>query len=424
MSLTASAVPSADSPLAERPPTITREEPWVRRRIQLIWGLLLVNGMPWLGGSLLPVPQRLTQLITAGALALALLLTFTLNHRLLFRRNLVLALATVLAVTSLTTSIRGTAGAGAVFRSVRLISFLAVLWLLTPWWGRRDLLLARCHLRALLAVCATIVAGIVVAPGPALGGPGGRLSGVLWPIPPPQVAEYAAVVAGMAMVLWLSGRMGRRQALLVGGGGVGLILLTQTRTALLALTAGVICAAFSLLVTRRRVRRLLAVSLVMAPMVVVLLAPAFSNWFTRDQTSEQLGGLTGRKDVWGQLLDAPRPTFNRWFGAGLSDKSFEGRSIDSTWLAVYQDQGLVGDALVGGIFLVLLVTSALRPPSPARALAIFLAIYCAAASYTEVGFGDASPYLLHIALAASLLTQEAEAMDDQNLTSARPQGAQ
>ncbi|MFF3879093.1 O-antigen ligase domain-containing protein, partial [Streptomyces sp. NPDC001978] len=35
--------------------------------------------------------------------------------------------------------------------------------------------------------------------------------------------------------------------------------------------------------------------------------------------------------------------------------------------------------------------------------------YCAIASYTEAGLGDASPYLLHLAVAASLLAAPAEA---------------
>ena len=52
----------------------------------------------------------------------------------------------------------------------------------------------------------------------------------------------------------------------------------------------------------------------------------------------------------------------------------------------------------------------LRPPSLPRACAIFLISYCAVASYTEVGLGDASPYLLHLAVAASLLAAPAEAV--------------
>jgi hypothetical protein len=36
-------------------------------------------------------------------------------------------------------------------------------------------------------------------------------------------------------------------------------------------------------------------------------------------------------------------------------------------------------------------------------MALFLTIYCLVASFTEDGFTDATPYLLDLALAASLL---------------------
>jgi len=57
-------------------------------------------------------------------------------------------------------------------------------------------------------------------------------------------------------------------------------------------------------------------------------------------------------------------------------------------------------AFDAGAARVVLGTAALRPPSPARACAVFLVVYCAVASYTEVGLGDASPYLLCLAASA------------------------
>jgi len=48
-----------------------------------------------------------------------------------------------------------------------------------------------------------------------------------------------------------------------------------------------------------------------------------------------------------------------------------------------------------------------RPPSPQRACALFLVAYCLVASYTEAGLADASPYLLHLAVAAALLVPQA-----------------
>ncbi|MGQ4443470.1 O-antigen ligase domain-containing protein, partial [Streptomyces violaceoruber] len=119
--------------------------------------------------------------------------------------------------------------------------------------------------------------------------------------------------------------------------------------------------------------------------------------------------LTGRAKVWDALLAAPRTVGEKVFGIGLGDKSFDGLPIDNSWLAVYHEQGLIGIALVATVFVVLGGVALLRPPSPARACAIFLISYCALASYTEAGLGDASPYLLHLAVAASLLASPAAA---------------
>ena len=47
-----------------------------------------------------------------------------------------------------------------------------------------------------------------------------------------------------------------------------------------------------------------------------------------------------------------------------------------------------------------------------RALALFLVTYCLVASFTEVGFTDASTYLLELTLAASLLVPPASRHED------------
>lgn len=374
----------------------------LERRITAIWVLLLLNGLPWIGLTILPLPQALGQVMAMGALVGAGLLALSLNRRLLLRPNLVLALLLLFAATALISSVRGTAGLGAVVRSFRLIGFLTVLWLLTPWWGRRDLLLARCHLRALLGVSATVVAGLLIAPSAALA-LDGRLSGIIWPVWPTAVAHISAVVAGMGTVLWLSRTMATRRALLLVAGGVSLLLLTQTRTALLALVAGVLCAAATLFVARRRVRNAVSVVLVLAPIAAVALAPALSTWFVRGQSTEELTGLTGRRHVWEMLLNAPRSEFEQWFGSGFSDRGFAGLPIDNAWLSIYNDQGILGVSIIAAVVLYLLVAPTFRPPSTERALATFLVVYCVTESVTEVGLGDASPYLLSLTVAASLL---------------------
>jgi hypothetical protein len=128
-------------------------------------------------------------------------------------------------------------------------------------------------------------------------------------------------------------------------------------------------------------------------------------WFQRGQSADSLSNLTGRAKVWDALLGAPRTTMEDLFGVGLGDKSFGGLPIDNSWLAIFHEQGFVGIVIVAGFLLALATVALLRPPSLARACAIFLVTYCLTASYTEAGLGDASPYLLDLAIAGSLLAR-------------------
>lgn len=403
-SLNALAAPVAGS--APVPSTtvssVATPDRWIRRRVGTIWFLLLFNVLGTGDTvSILPIPTQIRQVMTAAALALAVLLALSLNRRGRMQFSIVMGLSTALVVVAIVGMVLESTSLGTIYRTFRFAEFTLVLWLLTPWWARGDLLLARCHLRALVVVLATVVAGLIMAPSRAR--PDGRLTGVLWSVPATQVGEYAAVATGMVLVLWLSGSMRRRRALLLVGIGFGILLLTHTRTALLGLTIGVLAALLSLVTARRRARRVVIVALVLVPILLVSSGPSLVAFLARGQSSADISDLSGRRTVWTALLSESRPGAQRWIGHGVTNKSFEGRALDSDWLGVYEDEGVVGDALVAAIFLALLVTAAFRPPSTARAVAVFLTVYCAVASYTEVTLGEATPYLLHIAVAASLL---------------------
>jgi hypothetical protein len=133
-----------------------------------------------------------------------------------------------------------------------------------------------------------------------------------------------------------------------------------------------------------------------------------ATWLARGQNSQGLNNLTGRTEVWGPLLAAPRDKFQEIFGFGLSNASFNGFPIDSNWLASYQQQGLFGVIVCAVILIFLLVAAYFQPRGARRALALFFVTYCLIASFTEVGFTDASPYLLDLVVAASLLTPYSE----------------
>ena len=166
---------------------------------------------------------------------------------------------------------------------------------------------------------------------------------------------------------WLSGMVKTRLALATAAAGFAMVLLTHTRTATIGLIVGVTAAMLSLVVVRRRARRCLVMLLVVAALAAGPFAGLVSTWFDRGQSSEELANLTGRAKVWDQIVNEHRSTLDLWLGTGLADKSFQGLPIDDSWLAVYQEQGLVGDLIVAAILVVLLVTCLIRPRGPASA---------------------------------------------------------
>ncbi|MEU9642380.1 O-antigen ligase domain-containing protein [Streptomyces sp. NPDC048188] len=372
------------------------------------WGLLVLNTLGSTGAeTVVPLPRSLIQMVTMGALAVAFTLALALNPRLRVRPSAYLLLLTLLLVPSLISSADLESGFGALFRCARLALFVATLWLLSRWWDGGTTFV-RHHIRLYFLVLCSVAAGALVSPGAAMPDLyGGRLVGALWPLTPPQIGQYAAVIIGLTVLLLLGRRTDRRSAALVIVPSLVLLLLTHTRTATLGLLVGLALAIGSLTLTSAAARRFFSWAVLCAAVAAVVFASALRAWFLRGQTEENFSNLTGRAKVWDALLAAPRTTGEKVFGLGLGDKSFDGLPIDNSWLAVYHEQGLIGVALVATVFVVLGGVALLRPPSPARACAIFLIGYCGLASYTEAGLGDASPYLLHLAVAASLLAAPA-----------------
>lgn len=374
-------------------------ERWAQRRVALAWYLLVLNCLTYFPGGLVHLPSAVGKGITQGALYVALFVLLTVNRRIILRPNVFLCLVSLLILGALITILQPQ-HVGTVYRTFRLAAFVAALWMLTPWWGRRDLLLVRCHLRALSVVLGTTLLGLMVAPGHAF--QQGRLADVIWPSPPPQVAHYAAVTFGLVVVLWLCGQLRGRVTLSVVVLAGAILILTHTRTALAAMIAGLLVAGMSLIVAKERARKLFAVVGAIATIAILTLSGAISSWLARGQGG-QLTELSGRTVVWSQVLNVPRNKFDMIFGFGLSNDTFNGLSIDSNWLASYQTQGLYAVTLCAMMLLFLLVTAYFSPRGVQRAMALFLVIYCLVASFTEVGFTDASMYLLELALAASLL---------------------
>lgn len=380
------------------------DERRLRRRVYLAYAVLFCNGLTFYPGySFLPIPGSVGKAIAQSMLPLALVLALSVNRKIMLRPNVFLCLVTLIVLGAFLTSMQPQ-HFGTVFRTFRLAGFVTALWLMTPWWGRRDLLLVRAHLYMLGGVLGSVVVGLLLAPSTALrGGNTGRLGGALWPIPPTQVAHYAGVLIGLVVVLWFCGLIRSLTTALISAAALAILILTHTRTALIGLVAGILVAGMSLIVAKARVRRLFAAAGAVTAIAVMTLSAFITTWLARGQTTEGLSNLTGRTKVWGPLLAAPRNKFQEIFGFGLGNSSFNGLPIDSNWLASYQAQGLFGVVVCAAILVFLLITAYFQPRGTRRALALFLVTYCLIASFTEVGFTDVSIYLLDLTVAASLL---------------------
>ena len=373
-----------------------------------VWAALFMNVLAYAQvPTLVPIPILVGQAITQGALLLAVLLALWANPGGIVRPSLFLVLLTVLGIVALAASIHNDFMVGSTYRAFRLLAFVLVLWLLTPWWGRPDFALLRAHITCLRVIVATILVGALVAPGVAFAY-GGRLSGALWPIPPTQVGHYAAVLLGCTVVLWFGGAMRGRTVLLTLVATGAALIGAHTRTALLGLTIGLAVAGASMFLGHARVRRASMLLSVSAAAVAALFAPLIINWIWRGQTMEDLAQLTGRTKVWSALVGIRRPWLEEVFGSGLTNQTFRGLSIDNSWLADYLDQGWFGVFVDALLLLLLILLAVTHRRGIRRAGALFLVTYSVVASITETGLGDASAYTLDLVVAAALLAAPAE----------------
>lgn len=403
-----------------RPPATSRREVLWPRATGPVWAALLVNVMTFsAAGTALAIPGRVGQLITQGMLPLAALLALRINPRGIVRPNALLAVLTALAIEALVVAPHSEQVLSSTYRSLRLCAFVAVLWLLTPLWGRDGLPLLRAHLTALRWIVGSVVLGLALFPGVALD-ERGRLSGVLWPIPATQVGHYSAVLIGCTVILWLGRAVNGRTVSATLLVGLGVLIGCQTRTALAGLALGLVVGGSSLLAGHVRARRT-AISVALLGLAVGLpLSSAIGAWLTRGESAENTATLTGRTKVWTMVLSEDRGPMETVFGSGLLDKGFQGLAIDSSWIATYVETGWFGVAAQVCMLLVLLTTAARRPQGVTRAVALFLISYCTVASFTETGLGDASPYLLDLFVAGALL---APRVSDRNVPGAAAAGS-
>jgi hypothetical protein len=371
----------------------------VRRRLGTAWGLLFFNTLTYTGGTVLPIPDKVGKILAQVSLPLAILILLTINPKLKIRPNIFLSVTSLLILDSLV-SVTQVAKLGTTVRTFREVEYIFALWLLTPWFGRADMLLARYQFRALWCALISVLVGVLIAPGKAFA-TGGRLTGAIWSLYPTQVAQYGAVAAGMLAVLWMGRKVSGRVALVGVTVAVAEVVLSHTRTALVGLVAGLIVAGLSL--SNARARRFFTTAAAITAVAVVVAASAITSWLARGEGTAGLLTLTGRTNFWAAVLNTPRTPFQEIFGFGISNASVNGLPIDSNWLSAYMQEGILGVVTCVLMLVVLFAAILLKTSGLARALALFLVMYVLLGSITEDAFSGVSTYLLHLTVAASLI---------------------
>lgn len=373
---------------------------WLQRRVWATWGLLTFNVLPFGSGSLIPIPATVGKIFPQLSLIVAVVLALTCNKKMAIRPSVFMVLVSLLALECVLTEFFAEYPTGTGFRTSRFILFVVVMWLLTPYWGREDMLLVRCYLKTLVVIIVLQAVGLVIDPGKTLHN---RFAGIIWPITGTQVAHYMAVALGLVLMLWFCREISTKTALILAPTSAVMLILTHTRTALLGLLGGILVAGLSLITAMPRVRKFFAAIIVISGTIWLSASSAITKWLARGEGTQELTSLSGRTGFWGPLLSYPRTLFQEIFGLGMNNGSFNGLPVDSNWMLSYENQGLWGVTLCALLVIFLYVSASFAPRGPKRALALFLTTYCLVASYTEDGFTEPTAYLLDVFLAASLL---------------------
>lgn len=252
-----------------------------------------------------------------------------------------------------------------------------------------------------LCIAMSIVGLVSAGTGFILEG-GARLSGGIPPLSPNEIALLSGVPALVllhqalrAQVHWW------HVATLVVLGSV--LLLSESRTALIA---AAVSAGLSVLLMRRLPIQTIVTSLLLAPVVFYLLflTPALRNMMVRED-SASIMTLNSRTISWSVVLDLPADSWQRWIGAGMSQKTiavqgqyWDEQVFDSSWISLLAQAGLVGTALAA-LWVLVTVLAAVRSKR-LRSLLLPLLAFVLIRSVMENGLVDAGVmFLIFLVLA-------------------------
>lgn len=375
----------------------------VRRNlaVRTVYLFLVLSVVPWRSGSifdggidLVDVGKGLVALVALGLAGVLMLGT---------KKRYPIGLApaavvTVLLLIGMLGAIVAGNGAATLVVAIRILIVVATVLLVlsvVPWeTGIAGLLTAMAVLAA--------VAALTGLPSFA---ETGRLAGGIPQMHPNELAGLAGAPIVGAVVQILRRGIGVANSAVV----VSLLLVvvgTGSRTGLVAIVVSVLVA---VLVTGIHQRGLLLVLIAGVPVayVVLVFTDAFRELATRAGSTDTTDSLQSRFDAWRVVLGWGWISWQKWIGLGFSEKTVpvdikwrDVQVLDSSWVSVLAQAGVLGAALLGGLVAWAVITAVITGRRP---WALPLLTLLVLRSLTESGLMDATlPFVMMMVLATVL----------------------
>jgi hypothetical protein len=368
-----------------------------------IQSVLVMSVVPWrqgvlYGGGVDPVVLAKAAIGTlAFGSAMALYLTARVHSRVGMRS---LSLLSLIVSIALLGAFANGSSVAAVVLSVRIALIAATVVLIVASVPPRVVLMT---LLAALGVVAAAAAITGAAKGLSLG----RLGGGIPDMAPNVLAGLAAAPA-IGLAADIAGRGVRLWNLAAFAAMFAIVFATQSRTTLIVLVLGVVLA---FLCTPRLTTSAAMLTIAALPFSYLLLAftDIVPRILGRGQSVQELSTFSSRTVAWDAVLATPFDSWAKWIGVGLAAKTVpvqqrwrDEQVLDSSWVSVIAQAGLIGTALLG-IWIVFSTVESLRRSS-LKPIALPLLVTLLIRSFTESGLVDSSATFL-IFLTVSLLLE-------------------
>ena len=258
-------------------------------------------------------------------------------------------------------------------------------------------------LPAWFAALATVGLGAALSGLPTVAS--GRLGGGIPPLDPNEVAMLCGLPCLGLVWLALHGRARPRHVVLLVV-LLGIVWLTSSRTALMAVMVGIVVMAVQ---ARRLSRGMLvtAVGAVAGLIFVMFGTDVMSSFFLRGG-DQNITTLSSRTIAWDAAFDYSSSDWVRWMGAGLAKKEipvagqyWATQVLDSSWISALVHAGRAGALLLLG-WMAWALMSTFTDARPQRMILSGVIVYVILRSILESGLIDSSPIYITFMLVSLL----------------------